>query len=113
MIVLVCGGRDYIEFEREYDVLDAIHAETPITLLIHGAASGADSIAARWAQMRGITEEGHPADWMKYDHRAGPIRNEAMLARNPDLVVAFPGGKGTAHMVRIAKKKGTKVLEVE
>jgi hypothetical protein len=31
----------------------------------------------------------------------------------PDLVVAFPGGKGTAMMVDIATKAGVKVIKVE
>lgn len=30
----------------------------------------------------------------------------------PDLVVAFPGGPGTAHMVRIARAAGVRVLKV-
>ena len=29
----------------------------------------------------------------------------------PDLVVAFPGGKGTAHMVGLARRAGVAVLE--
>lgn len=29
----------------------------------------------------------------------------------PDLVVAFAGGSGTAHMVRIAKEAGVEVVE--
>lgn len=113
MILLVCGGRDYGDHDKVSATLDAIHRDERVTLLIHGAASGADSLAATWAQFRGIAEDRHPADWAKQGKAAGPIRNEQMLARNPDLVVAFLGGRGTAHMVRIAKAKGTKVLEVE
>ena len=30
----------------------------------------------------------------------------------PDLVVAFPGGRGTAHMTRIARGAGIEVIEV-
>lgn len=30
----------------------------------------------------------------------------------PDIVVAFPGGRGTAHMVRIARAAGIDVIEV-
>jgi hypothetical protein len=36
-----------------------------------------------------------------------------MLAEfQPTLVIAFPGGRGTAHMVRIAKDAGVQVMEV-
>lgn len=31
----------------------------------------------------------------------------------PDLVVALPGGRGTADMVRRAKKHGIEVVEVK
>jgi hypothetical protein len=31
----------------------------------------------------------------------------------PDLVIAFPGGKGTADMVARAAQAGIKVIEVE
>jgi hypothetical protein len=30
----------------------------------------------------------------------------------PDLVVAFPGGRGTANMVRQARERGFEILEV-
>lgn len=41
---------------------------------------------------------------------AGPIRNQRMLDEGkPDLVVAFPGGRGTADMVRRAKAAGVPV----
>jgi hypothetical protein len=42
---------------------------------------------------------------------AGPMRNERMLESGPDLVVAFAGGKGTAHFVRLARAAGIEVIE--
>ena len=45
------------------------------------------------------------ADWAKYGPVAGPIRNQDMLdLHRPKMVIAFPGGKGTADMVKRAKK---------
>lgn len=112
MILLCCGGRDYNDNAKVFETLDAIHAEAPVTLVIHGGASGADALAGRWALYRGVHVEEHYADWATHGKAAGPIRNAKMLSRNPDLVVAFPGGRGTAHMVRIAKAKGTLVREI-
>ena len=40
------------------------------------------------------------------------MRNRSMLALNPDLVLAFPGGIGTANMVRIAREAGILVTEI-
>ena len=53
------------------------------------------------------------ADWEGLGRKAGPIRNQQMLDEGkPDLVVAFPGGRGTANMMRIAREAGIEVIEV-
>lgn len=113
MNVLVCGGRDYADARALAEVLDAFHGETPITRLIHGAARGADSLAAAWARSRGIPERAFPADWKKDGRAAGFVRNARMLREGrPELVVAFPGGKGTAHMVNLARAAGVPVRQI-
>ena len=99
--VLVCGGRDYNDLQKIFDVLYYLdgpqHGRGPITCVIHGAAIGADSLAALWAKKVGKQGLPYPADWEKHGKSAGPIRNAKMLREGkPDLVVAFPGGKGTA-----------------
>jgi hypothetical protein len=110
MRVLVCGGRDFNNRLFLAATLDSIG---PITCLIHGGAPGADTLAANWADSMNIPVELHLADWKKYGLAAGPRRNAEMLAKGkPDLVVAFPGGKGTADMVRRAKAKGVPVKEI-
>ena len=113
MNVLVCGGRDYANATALYQALDALHREQPVTLLIHGAARGADALAASWAASRAIPAHAFPADWAMHGKAAGFRRNEVMLRDGrPDLVVAFPGGKGTAHMVGLAKAAGVPVRHV-
>jgi hypothetical protein len=103
MTVLVCGGRDFADKDALYDVLNEIHAERPITRLVHGAARGADSLGALWALFNKVFSAGYPAQWQKHGKAAGVIRNQEMLDNeNIDLVVACPGGKGTADMVRRA-----------
>ena len=101
--VLVCGGRGYDDMPAMLKVLDKIHGATPIALIIHGAADGADMMAEAWARLRQIPYLGVPAQWKKYNKAAGPIRNKYMLQFSPGLVVAFPGGVGTADMVRLAR----------
>lgn len=52
----------------------------------------------------------YPADWEKHGRAAGPIRNEKMLiVGTPDMVLAFPGGRGTADMIRKAEAAGLPV----
>lgn len=114
MRVLVCGGRDFDDISALYDALDRIHARTPITCIVEGGANGADYLASRWSAARDIRDHVRfRADWPIHGKAAGPLRNQRMLDEGkPDLVVAFPGGKGTADMVRRARAAGVEVIEV-
>ena len=112
MRVLVCGGRDYADAEHVNATLDALNARGPITCIVHGAASGVDTLAARWAEAHEVYVHAYPAQWKRYGKRAGPLRNADMLDDSPVLVLAFPGGRGTADMVRRAKAANVPVMEV-
>lgn len=113
MRVLVCGGRDYADRARVWRELDAIDRETPITCIIEGGARGADRYAFHWAVEKQRARQTFAADWQKYRRAAGPIRNQRMLDEaKPDLVVAFPGGDGTADMVGRARKAGVAMREI-
>jgi len=121
MIVLVCGGRDYTDQKRVFAVLDEIKATRagePM-LLIHGDAPGADSLAKRWTEVRGVDTVVFPANWVGRGKPAGPYRNRMMMRfvriceHKRKLVVAFPGGTGTADMVGLAKDAaGVDLIEV-
>jgi len=106
MRVLITGGRNFDNRELLETTLDAVHASVPLSILIHGAANGADTLAGEWASRKGIEVVACLADWKRYGRAAGPIRNRAMLELAPDLLVAFPGGKGTDDMISAAEKKG-------
>ena len=113
MVILVCGGRTYNNKDKVNEVLSSIHKETPISVLIHGAAKGADTLAGCWARENGIKEKQYPALWNTHGKAAGIMRNQKMLDDNKvDLVIAFPGGKGTADMVERAKKANIEVREI-
>jgi hypothetical protein len=111
--VLVCGGRKFNLMGFMFNELDKIQEERGgFSILIEGEAPGADQLSANWALSRGVPLQPFPAKWEKHGRSAGPIRNEQMLREGrPDLVIAFPGGYGTAHMVKIAKKANIEVLE--
>lgn len=111
--VLVCGGRRYGERATVFDALDRIHTSEPISIIIHGGAPGADRLAAAWATGRCVSSVCVPADWERFGRGAGPMRNTAMLVDwTPDLVVAFPGGAGTADMVGKAERGGIRVMRM-
>lgn len=107
MKLLVTGGRNLTDFQAVALTLDTLHAQTPIALLIHGAARGADSLASAWAAYRNIQSHAYPANWDLHGKAAGHIRNQRMLTEGrPDAYLAFPGGRGTADMVARCRKQG-------
>lgn len=111
MRLLVCGGRDYDNRPFVFEKLDQLHALNPITCVIEGGAKGADRLGREWAISREIPVETYEADWDAHGYSAGPIRNWEMLRKGkPTTVVAFPGGKGTAHMVKIARENDVPVV---
>ena len=118
MIALVCGGREYGLGGELAHVL----SELDPRLVIHGNARGADTLAHRWAISTERSVLAMPARWATEGKGAGPRRNGRMLKAAqqfaelwslPLLVVAFPGGAGTANMVKRAKAAGVDVMEVE
>lgn len=110
--VIVCGGRRFHDSGLLGRTLDAVHAKHRITCLIEGGAGGCDALAYGWACGKPISTVRMSANWAKHGPSAGPIRNQDMLRCKPDLVVAFPGGLGTANMMEIARRAGIEVMEV-
>ena len=113
MRILVCGGRDYNDKEVIREKLTALKHMYPDAVLVHGGAPGADSMAGWIGGTVGFEVEVHIAHWAKYGKAAGPIRNQEMLDSGIDLVVAFPGGSGTADMVERARDAGVSVEIVD
>jgi len=118
MRVLVCGGRDYgigkpDEWVSMFRVLAGNHERHYFTAIIEGGAPGADAGARTFGEQNGIPVLTFNADWKTHGKAAGPIRNQRMINEGkPDLVIAFPGGKGTADMVRRARAAGIEVREI-
>jgi len=114
MKVLVCGGRDYSDFERVVGCLNQVSKKHGIDLIIEGGAKGADSLGAKYAKENGIPLCTFHANWSHHGKYAGPKRNKDMIKfGNPDCVVAFSGGIGTKGMVKLAKEAGISVWEIE
>lgn len=129
--ILVCGGRDYGRFwngtewvpnRRQLDrlrrtldaALEAARSAGKVAVIIHGNARGADLLADQYAREKSLRVLSFSADWNLHGRRAGPIRNKQMLDEGkPHAVIAFPGGAGTANMIKLAKDKGIPVLHVK
>jgi hypothetical protein len=109
MRVLICGGRDFRDGAMLSDALVPYRGKAKV--VIHGDATGADRLADKWGKIWGALVLPFPADWTTHGRAAGPIRNQQMIDEGkPDIVIAFPGGRGTADMVRRAEKAGIEVI---
>ena len=113
MRVIVCGGRNFHDYEALENYLDMLHTLHVFTLVIHGDARGADTLAKYWAGQRHIDSVAYPADWKLHPRGGGVIRNKRMLDEaTPDMVIAFPGGNGTKDMREQGTKAGLPVLDL-
>ncbi len=111
---LICGGRNFLD-RKMFDsaLFDLVTRLGFPTHIVHGAARGADTLAAEWADRYAIRVTACPADWEKWGKAAGIYRNVDMLNdHKPSVVVAFPGGRGTAHMIETARKRDITVAEI-
>jgi hypothetical protein len=111
MKILVCGDRHWKDFLTIYTVLKEY--EHTAEAVIHGAATGADTLAGDAAEALHIPVRSYPAEWDK-GPAAGPIRNRRMLQiEHPDMILAFhndlENSKGTKDMVGRAKQAGIPV----
>lgn len=113
MRILVCGGRDFIDYDLLKQELNRAGGHTT-PCIIQGGATGADFLAKVYAREYGLECIQFNAEWRVFGKRAGFYRNQRMLDEGkPKMVMAFPGGNGTADMVRRAKSAGVHVVEIE
>lgn len=108
--VLITGSRNWTDVTT---ILKALEELPEGSVICHGAAAGADTIAAEVAEELGIPSFAYPAKWREQGRAAGPIRNQYMLDDfKPDLVLAFPmpGSVGTVDMMKRAEKAGIPVV---
>ena len=119
LVIVAGGGRGLLWFPAQIAaVLLARSSGQLVHGLLHGGARGADRTIGRVANQLGWPVEVLPADWRRHGRAAGPIRNRELLelaisraealssaaATVSVLVVAFPGGAGTASLVREARR---------
>ena len=113
MKIAIIGSRNFTNYKLLQEILEQYKPK--ITLVVSGAAKGADSLGEKWALENNIQTLIFPADWNQYGKRAGFIRNEDII-KNCDYCVAFWDGesKGTKHSLSLCKKynKPVKIVQI-
>ncbi|MFE7462324.1 SLOG family protein [Nocardiopsis terrae] len=131
--VIATGGRKYANRTKVAQALGEVgrrFGPGEHIVLVQGEGSGADRLAADEARRLGWTVESFPAWWeapcrdtCRPGHRRmvrgrsicpaeGNYRNQRIADSRADLCLAFPGGRGTADMVRRATAAGIPVRHV-
>jgi hypothetical protein len=119
--VLVTGSRDWDYPEIVEDALTGLVLVRRPLVVVHGRCpTGADAHAAAWVRsVRGrpelgvggrrpvVSEEPYGADWSR-GRKAGPLRNETMIAAGADMCLAFirDGSVGATHCAGLARRHG-------
>jgi hypothetical protein len=108
MRTIIAGSRDCTDKRQLLAALSAC-GWVP-TVVISGAARGADQLGELWAAEFQVPCERFPADWDRYGKSAGYRRNEQMASAAEALIALWDGeSRGTKHMIETAKRKGLKV----
>jgi hypothetical protein len=111
--VAISGGRDYVPSQADIEAFWKIWDRVGGVELHHGGANGTDKYMG--GVMRRHQPEAkivvHLPDWDRQGKAAGPIRNRQMLAQ-ADVLIAFPGGKGTDDCIRAARELNRPVWRV-
>ena len=114
MRVLICGDRNWKDQAAIHELVDILPEKT---IVFHGAARGADSLAGAFARKK-LGEDQvipFPANWDRWGKVAGRIRNQQMLEEGvPEVVIYFfddlSKSKGTKHMVELSQECGVPVF---
>lgn len=112
--VAVTGGADFNDHHLIWAKLDQVHAKHPEMVLLHGGTpKGAELIASRWADARGVRQVAFKPDWTKHGKAAPFKRNDAMLDVLPVGVLVFPGTGIQENLADKARKLGIPVMKFD
>ena len=104
------GGADFNDHQLIWATLDKVHAKHPGMVLLHGGSpTGAERIAARWADTRKVTHIPFKPDWTRHAKAAPFKRNDQILEVLPIGVIVFPGSGIQENLADKARKLGIPV----
>jgi hypothetical protein len=111
--IALSGGLDFNDHRLIWDRLDKVHAKHPDMVLLHGGGrTGAECIAASWADHRKVPHVPFKPDWTAHAKAAPFKRNDAMLAVLPIGALIFPGNGIQDNFADKAKKLGIPRLDL-
>ena len=110
--VAFTGGVTCNDHHTIWAALDRVHAKHPDLVLLHGGSpTGAERIAARWAEHRHVAQVAFRPDWAKHRKAAPFKRNDQILDVMPIGVVVFPGTGIQDNLADKARKLGIPLFD--
>ncbi len=104
------GGADFNDHRLIWSTLDKVRTKHPDMVLLHGGSpTGAERIAARWADARKVTHVPFKPDWTRHAKAAPFKRNDQILEVLPIGVIVFPGSGIQENLADKARKLGIPV----
>ena len=104
------GGADFNDHGLIWGMLDKVRAKHPDMVLLHGGSrTGAERIAARWADDRKVAHIPFKPDWTRHAKAAPFKRNDQILEVLPIGVIVFPGSGIQENLADKARKLGIPV----
>ena len=108
--IVLTGGLDFNDHLAIWDRLDKAYAKHPDMALLHGGSpTGAERIAACWADNRKVPHIPFKPNWTRHAKAAPFKRNDELLTVLPIGVLVFPGSGIQENLADKAKKLGIPV----
>ena len=111
-LVAVAGSKPVSDADAIYAALDSVHAKYADMVLVHGGGQGAEMVAARWAESRGVHQVVCKPDWNAHGRAAPFRRNDELLSLLPKGVIGFPGSGISENLLDKAAQLGIPVKRV-
>lgn len=93
--IIFTGGLEFEDHRLIWDKLDKVRNQHSDMVLVHGGSpTGAELIAAKWADNRKVPQIAFKPDWTKHGKSAPFKRNDHMLDILPIGVIVVSGGTG-------------------
>ncbi|WP_428098027.1 DUF2493 domain-containing protein [Candidatus Rariloculus sp.] len=111
-LVAVAGSKPVDDANPICSALDQVRSKHKDMVLVHGGGPGAEKIAARWAESKGVHQVVCKPDWNAHGRAAPFRRNDQLLNLMPKGLLAFPGSGVTENLVDKATQLGIPVHRI-